>query len=195
MLTSRDKKILRYMEEYPVGLTISQAGMMFFPRGNFNYTYARQRMKTLLDMGALKYFKNPYTKEIIYYLEGQKPTVHNNTIINVYANLVYYNYRILSFKREQSFLESKIRVDALTIYQNDSGTKIAIIESSLTNPPEISLRKLETVYDNGYFQEKYGDFPLVFLLHASNKQYDSENFTVINLDLKCSDFVQKIISV
>lgn len=190
MLTDRDKKIIRFMENKKLGLTIWQAGMLFFP-SNFAYDYARLRLRKLWEMGALKRYTNPYSEEIIYYLD-EKPSFHDNAVLNVYAALIAAGYTIPYFKHEQVWLNTKCRSDAFIMAENDNEIRYIMVEvdkSSLTN-----IKKYEELYQSGILQEKYGDFPMLLILSDIDRHYDSSNFTVVNIDIKCTNFIQKVLA-
>jgi hypothetical protein len=189
MLTPRDKKIIRFMEDINLGLTIEQAALMFFPK-KFAYDYARQRLKKLWSMGATKRYANMYTNELIYYLD-KKPSYHNNAILNVYSCFVAAGYKITSFKPEQQWMDNKYRSDGLIIAENENEIRIVIIEvdhSSTTN-----LNKYEELYETGELQRLYGDFPMVLILSNIERSYKSESFTVIGLDMRCTNFFKVLI--
>lgn len=185
MLTSRDKRIIKFMEELNLGLTIQQAGQIFFPR-KFAYDYARQRLKILhKDYKIIKKYKNTATGEIIYYLD-KKPTYHNNAVLNAYSNFIAAGYNIAHFKHEQQWMEGKYRSDGFLIAENYNEIRMVIIEVDYSSPTNI--QKYEELYEVGELQQKYGDFPMVLILSDIERTYQSKNFTIVNLDIRCTEF-------
>jgi hypothetical protein len=149
-------------------------------------------MKKLREMGQVKFYKNHVTDEYIYYFD-KRPTFHDNCIMNVYANLVYHNASILHFKKEQQFMGGKVRADAFIAYKAGDDTKIAIVEVDVGN--QTRIEKYEELYEAGELQEKYGDFPLLLVLHSTDRTIDSSRFTVVNFDIKCSGFAEKVLAI
>lgn len=184
MLTSRDKKIIKFMENTSLGLTINQAALMYWPK-KFGYDYARLRLRKLWERGVLKRYTNDYSDELIYYFE-KKPSFHKNAILNVYANFVSAGYNITHFKSEQPWMNGKYISDGFLIAENDKEIRIAIIEvdhSNITN-----MKKYEDLFESGELQDQYKIFPMVIILTDVEREYRSGNFTVIRLDIKCSGF-------
>lgn len=186
MLTDRDKKIIKFMEDIGLGLTINQAALMFFPK-KFAYDYARNRLRKLWDngRGPLKKYTNSYSGELIYYLD-KKPSYHSNAILNIYANFIAAGYKITHFKHEQHWLDGKYKSDAFIKVENDHEIRLVIVELDHTHPTEIN--KYEAIYETNELQQTYGDFPMVVILSDIGRSYKSENFTVINMDVRCTDF-------
>lgn len=184
MLSLRDKRILRLMEDTGLGLTINQAGLMFFPK-KFAYDYARLRLKKLYDMKAIRRYVNNYTGELIYYT-ARKPSYHDNAVMNVYANFVSHGYKIEYFKNEKQWLDGSIRSDGFIVADNPMEKRIAIVEVDLHSVTDIS--KYELLYDTREVQKEYGVFPMVIILSDVERRYESENFEIVVLDVKCSDF-------
>jgi hypothetical protein len=190
MITSRDKKILRFMEEYGRGLTINQAALMYWPK-KFGYYYARIRLHKLWqEMKVIQRYTNHYTGELIYYFD-KKPTFHNNVVLNVYANFVGAGYKITEFKKECEWLGGKYRSDAFIKAETEEETRIVIVEvdfNCVTN-----IKKYEELYETGELQRKYGDFPMILILTDVERKYRSDNFEIVVLDIKCSTFSKVLI--
>jgi DNA-binding Lrp family transcriptional regulator len=188
MLTSRDKRIIRFMEDKDLGLTINQAALMFFPK-NFAYDYARQRLRKLWEMGVLKRYKSNYSEEFIYYL-NKKPSYHDNAVLNVYANFVKRGYKITEFKREMELMEGKYRADGIIKAENENEIRTVLIEVDRYSPTNIN--KYDEVYESRELQRRYGVFPLVLILTDVDRTYKSDYFEIVTTDIKCSDF-QKVL--
>lgn len=189
MLTARDKHILRFMEKVNLGLTINQAALMFFPK-TFGYDYARQRLRKLWQMKVIKKYTNNFSNELIYYFD-KKPNYHDNTVLNVYANFVNYGYKIEYFKNEQQWIDGSIRSDGFLIADNPQEKRYVIIEvdiNSVTN-----IEKYEILYETEFLQREYGVFPMILILSDVQRNYKSDNFEVIQQDIKCLDFYKILI--
>lgn len=94
-LSPIDKKILRFLEEYNLGLTITQAGMIFYT-GKWKYDYARLKLKKLWDKKLIRRYTSNYSDELIYYFE-KKPSFHDNAVLNAYASFIVAGYEITYF--------------------------------------------------------------------------------------------------
>lgn len=189
MLTQRDKVILRFMESVGLGLTIQQAALMFFPR-KFAYDYARQRMKKLWEMGAVKKYKSDYSEELVYYL-NKKPSYHDNAVLNVYAAFTDAGYAITDFKHEFQIIDGKYRADGFIQAENDKEIRMVLIEVDRYSPTNI--KKYEEVYESGELQERYGVFPMLIILSDVQRAYKSDNFAIVTLDIKCGEFSKVLI--
>lgn len=191
MITPRDKRIIRFMEDKGLGITINQAAMMFFPK-SFAYDYARQRLRKLWKMGVLKRYKSNYSEEFIYYLPDKKPSFHDNAVLNVYANFINRGYKITEFKPpEFPFLDGKYKSDAFIKAETEDEARIVIAEVDLNTITNI--KKYEEWYETKELQRKYGDFPLLLILTDVCRTYKSDYFEIVSMDIKCSDFNKALI--
>jgi DNA-binding Lrp family transcriptional regulator len=190
MLTSRDKKIIKFMEDKELGLTINQAALMFFPK-NFAYDYARQRLRKLWERGVLKRYKSNYSDEYIYFLPEKKPSYHDNAVLNVYSNFVNRSYKITEFKPpEFAWMDGKYKSDAFIKAETEEEIRIIIVEVDLNTTTNI--QKYEEWFETKELQRKYGDFPLLLILTDVDRTYKSDYFEIVSMDIKCTDF-QKVL--
>lgn len=189
MITPRDKIIIKFMEDIGLGLTINQAAMMFFPR-NFAYDYARQRLRKLWEMGALKRYKSNYSEEFIYYLD-KKPSFHDNAVLNVYSNFINRGYKIIDFKHEMHLLDGKYRADGIIKAENENEIRTVLIEVDRYSPTNI--KKYDEVFESGELQRQYGVFPLLLILTDIERTYKSDYFEIVSMDIKCSNFNRALI--
>jgi hypothetical protein len=191
MITPRDKRILKFLEKYNLGFTINQAAMMYWPK-KFGYIYSRTRLRYLWDkMKVLQRYTSPYTKEHIYYFD-KKPTVHNNVVMNVYANFVNAGYKITEFEPpEFAWMDGKYKSDAFIKAETEEEVRIVLVEVDLNTVTNI--KKYEELYATGELQRKYGDFPMLLILTDVKRQYKSDNFEIVTLDIRCSDFSKVLI--
>jgi hypothetical protein len=83
-----------------------------------------------------------------------------------------------------------------------------VITHGLPRPENLALgRALETevrgagavpatvAFIEGKIHEQYGNFPYVVVLSEVDRQHNSDNFEIINLDLKCSTFIKDILTL
>jgi hypothetical protein len=189
MLGEKGKKIIKFMEDKDLGLTINQAALMFYPR-KFAYDYARLKLKKMWKMDCIKKYTSNYSNELIYYFD-KKPSFHNNAVLNIYANFIGVGYKITEFRPPECiWMEGKYKSDGFIVAENDKEIRIAIIEvdhSNVTN-----MKKYEDLFESGELQRKYGVFPMVIILSDVERNYKSDNFTVVSMDIRCSNF-QKVL--
>jgi hypothetical protein len=189
MLGEKGKQIVKFMEDMDLGLTINQAALMFYPR-KFAYDYARLKLKRMWEQGYIKRYTNDHSGEIIYYFD-KKPSFHNNSVLNVYANFINAGYQIREFKKECEWLDGKYRSDGFIAVENNKEIRLAAIEVDHANVT--NMRKYDEIYWSGELQRKYGDFPMVIILSDVERNYSSDNYTTVTLDIRCSDF-QKVLA-
>jgi len=191
-LTKKDESIFKYLNKYK-GITIQQASLMFFPHNQHSYTYARLKLKKMYDKKQLKFYKNDITNEYIYYIDGNPKGLltHDILCMTLYANFIYYNINILYYNNHELLLNGEIKPDGFIIYQFNNKTKAAFIECDIFHETD---NKYEKLFETGIMQDKFGDFPNVIILNKTSQNKYSDNFTIINMDLKCSNFVEKVFS-
>jgi len=187
-ITNKDKRILNFIEEWE-SITINQCAQMFYPP-KFGYDYARQKLKKLKDREVLKMMHDPILDEHVYYID-KIPSPHNNALLNFYTNCIAFKLSIMSFEKEKSFLGKSIRSDGFCIWEGQYGAQIGIIEVDLYHNTNIG--KYEKLYQDGELQKQYGDFPYLIILSLTPRHISSKNITIISMNLKCSDFIEKVL--
>jgi hypothetical protein len=187
--------MLKHLEKYN-GFTIIQAGLMFFPKTRLNYDYARKRLCLLHERGLVRRYTSDITDEYIYYDYDAKkpPREHEIFAMMPYSLLKYYDANILYYKRDQRFMNDKIRPDAFMIFEFNGIKKAIILEVNLGHEAEI--QRLEDFCKTGELQDKLqGDFPIVLVLSNKDKKFYSDEFPIINLNLHADGFMEKILTL
>jgi hypothetical protein len=200
-LTENDRWLFRYLENSKSGgITISQAGMMLYPGDVNGYQYLRKRMKLLHERGLLKYFTSDVTNEYIYYKDlkdsKKKPNNHDVLVNNFYAKLIYYGAEVYQYKEKPIYCDSvgkKTIPDGFCIYKWNGKVKGCFIECNIGHVADID--RYERLFIEGKIHEQYGNFPYVVVLSEVDRQHNSDNFEIINLDLKCSTFIKDILTL
>lgn len=189
MLMDRDKEVLRHIEDYKA-ITVKQAQKIFFK----NYESARRRLKQLEDMKLIKSYDNKLTNEKVYYMED-KLSSHDLFTMDFYAELIWNGSTVRQFKKQPRFLNDLIRGDAFIEFIYDNSLYYLILEVDLTHFTSSSKMQLyEKLYKENILQEQCkGVFPSIIIMknHADVK-YLSNNFEVVYMDFKLSDFTSKI---
>jgi hypothetical protein len=188
MITKKDKQILDFIEQRG-SISINQCAQMFYPY-RFGYDYARLKLKKLKGMELLKVTHDPILNEHLYYI-NKAPSPHNNAILNFYTNLIAFKLPVRIFEREKAFKDINIRADGFCVWEGQYGAQIAIIEVDLYH--NTNILKYENNKD--WFIEQYGDMPYLVILSLIPRNVQSQDITIINMDLKCSEFIEKVLSL
>lgn len=192
MVTQRDKRILRFIEDFG-GITINQCSKIFFRDTKHPYDLARKRLKKIAEMTDLRYFTNKLTGERVY-CHDKRLTPHTVFLYNVYAEFIHHDCKIIEFKKEPQYLDGARRADGFfEIEYNNGRRKIICVEIEVTYSTDFS--KYDEIYKGGEFQSKYGEdaFPLVVNVGDLESDYSSENFEIAYLDYNLSNFVEKVL--
>jgi hypothetical protein len=193
-VTKNDHKMFKIIEGFKSkGATINQLGKIIYPGDENGYDYVRKRLNILHERKLIKRVTNDATDEYIYYEREKVPNTHDCLVNNLYAMFSFYKFEILDYEEKPRFMNDKVIPDALLIYKSKitGRPKAAFCELDLGHPTKIEKYKL--LYASNEIQDEYGDFPYVVVVSKVDRKLSSENFEVISLDLKCSDFVTKII--
>jgi hypothetical protein len=201
--TENDRLLYKFMEDSKAkGVTIAQTAMMWYPGDANGYQYARKRLHLLHERKEVLFYRSDVTNEYIYYRNMKdeskikKPNNHDVINNNFYFNLLFHSCTVYEYKEKPIYKDgngNKIIPDAFVIYRwkNSSNIKACFIETNIGHIS--SMERYERLYDTGFFQEKYGDFPYVVVLSEVDRNHVSERFVIVNMDLKCSNFVEKIL--
>lgn len=158
MLTSRDYNIFNFIDRFS-GITISQAGMVFFGNSKFSYDGARKRLRKLTDNGFLKYEEDFVTNKRIYYRK-KKGSSHGMLLADFYANLIAEGAAVIEFEKELQL--DGCRPDGFVVFQYKKISKMCFIEIDMQH--KTNLDKYVKIYESGYFQKKYGTFPVIAIV-------------------------------
>lgn len=167
-LTDRDKKILRYIEEYK-SITIIQCSKIFYCNYKQAYYQARKRLSILYKNKYLKKYRKDPMHETIYFMDKHL-NYHDLKVFDIYAELISLkvNIRYLKPKFRITGINDKYReIDALIECEYKGYFYPIILEIDMTH--FTNIEKLDEIYNSGYFQNKYKKlanniFPTVLLL-------------------------------
>jgi hypothetical protein len=147
------------------------------------------KLKQMKDRGLLNVTHDPLLDEHLYYID-KAPTPHNNAAINFYSNLIHYKYKVKAFDLKKQYnYGKKVEADGFCVWESQNGIQIALIEVDLYHNTDI--HKYENIHDN--LVDLYGDMPYLIILSLTPRKVSSQNITIINLDLKCTDFMTKVL--
>lgn len=184
MLTSRDLKMLEFIEEYE-GLTINQASKIFF-KGKYSKDMARKRLKILADNKILKYSTVWSCKERIYYKATNTMTAHKKILIDFYAEMISHGAEVLEFKKEVKYMEGTLRSDGFMYIKYKNRKFIMFIEVDFTHSTDIS--KYELLCHTNELQDEWGVFPKLIIITEHEKKYRSNEFLIQTLNHNLENF-------
>jgi hypothetical protein len=176
MLTSKDNKILEFVNEYG-GITIQQAHKLFF-NTKYGYDTARRRLKLLEEAEFIKVSRDFVTDLKIYYTH-KKPSSHSIILLNFYCELISKGAEVILFQREFKVIGA--RADALIIYKINGLGKIILVEVDLQHKTKIS--KYDKCFESKYFQQKYNTFPLIVIIEQRQRaeKREEKKYRVIRI--------------
>lgn len=181
MLTSRDKEILRFIEEHK-SLTIRQAQYLFF---NGTYEGARRRLAELEKFGLLKSAISKGRSEKVYF-DGKNLSDHDLYKIDYIANLKKMEFEILEFNSKPSYFNNKLKPDALVICRKNGYRYITFLEVDYTHYTDNI--KLKTLYEKLAREEfKETSFILVVARPTPGIRYSPVEYDAIFTDLEFSN--------
>lgn len=186
-LTARDRKIIKFIEEYK-SITINQCSKIFFNNCKESYYQARKRLKLLADNKYLQRYRKDMRSETVYYIT-KKLSFHDLKVLDIYTYLISLGANIKTFKREYIItLEDKeYRADGFIECVKDGYFYPILVEIDYTH--FTSKKKLMDIYNSGYFQSMYKKldadvFPTVVIMRPVVVQVDKE----LPFNLVCIDF-------
>lgn len=178
MLTTRDRKILSWIQDYGA-ITINQAKTFFF-KGS--YDNARRRLRGLEQQEILNSYTLKETKEKVYYVD-RKISTHDIYVLDYIKKLKELDCNVVDITIKPRYLNNSLIPDAFVkfIYKND--LYITFLEVDYKHATE--YLKFKSLYERLYrekdnYEEFQGTFPIVIVanLNASIR-YNSSNFNVI----------------
>ena len=196
MITSRDKEILKFIEEYRA-LTIFQAYRIFFNESKYGYNIARRRLSQLEEIGMLKSCKNKSSNQKVYYMENPV-SAHDLFVIDFYSLLVFNHCKNIIFKTQPRYLNGQIRPDAYLKYEYGEEMYFILLEVDFTHFTNlIKFQTYEILLREGEIQKDcFGIFPSIVVMGVERDiKYESKNLNIVNLDVNLKDFGKQILGI
>ncbi|MBY7009030.1 hypothetical protein FDB15_18380 [Clostridium botulinum] len=182
MLTERDRKVLKWIEDYK-SISVPQATELFF---NGIYESCRRRLKQLEDMELLKSYISQFSREKVYYQE-KKLKDHELLVYDFLKVIKKEGAEIKTIKIQPQYLKGLIRPDAYIEFIYENNLYFIILEVDYTHyTSNIKMQLYEKLYREGTLQKQcYGTFPIVIISRPTlnDVRYNSSNFDVIYTDL------------
>lgn len=187
ILTQRDKKILRYIENHK-SITINQCSKIFFSKNKEAYYQARKRLSILYKNKYIKKYRYDYKSETIYYISNKHLSYHDLKVYDIYADLINLEIKIKSFHAKYKIPtpDSKMKyreADAFIEVEHLGYFYPILLEIDMHH--FTTKTKLMDIYTSNYFQEKYKNlgyniFPTILILrpYLSEQPLASELFDI-----------------
>ncbi|NFK66481.1 hypothetical protein FDB14_18595 [Clostridium botulinum] len=182
MLTERDRRVLKWIEDYK-SISVPQATELFF---NGTYESCRRRLKQLEDMELLKSYISQFNREKVYYQE-KKLKDHELLVYDFLKVIKKEGAEIKTIKIQPQYLKGLIRPDAYIEFIYENNLYFIILEVDYTHyTSNIKMQLYEKLYKEGILQKQcYSTFPIVIISRPTlnDVRYNSSNFDVIYTDL------------
>lgn len=197
MITERDHKIIRFIEEYRFS-SIQNLEKIFFKDREYSYNIARRRLNEIRKAGYVKMYRDVETNKNIYLWNDPKikpPSTHSRILINLLAEMHYNGLNVEIFKTEKHWMGGKIKSDAFTIFKIEGRRYHFFVEVHLSNNPS-SLERYDDLYKTREVQEFLGKdfFPRVLLISDRNYNLSNLKYTkVVQLNTKLNPFASLLL--
>lgn len=191
MLTSRDKSILKFIEDNRA-ISIQQANNIFFK----NYKSCSRRLSQLEESKILKSYKTNYKNQKVYYTD-KKISDHDLIILDFYSWIYSQDGEVIEFKKEPRYLGNNLRPDALfkckLKFEGQTYMVFVLLEVDYTHYKDIpDLKMYEKLYKDDVLKKYCGlaEFPFVIVARERpGLKYNSAdvNYLYTSLDYKDLD--------
>ncbi|WMJ81990.1 hypothetical protein RBU49_07000 [Clostridium sp. MB40-C1] len=195
MITSRDRKIINFIDKYGF-LTIDQAAKLFFGNFKTQYDIARRRLKKILENGGyIRVFKNTETNQMIYAPEDsklRKVSKHDLLVMDYVADIKTLGAELEKIEFEKDF-DGAI-ADAFIIFKLGDYRYYHILEVQLRHD-YVDINRYKNVI-NTILNETNNTLPKLIIVQNTNHDYTKENRTdmeIIQLDTSLSDIAKTVI--
>jgi len=176
MMTTRDKQILDFLDEYKIAST-STIATLFFP----SRIAAYKRLQILSKSHLVKRMRDSVNNEYLYFKKMPKQLKHSLLVTDFYRELHKYT-EVLNFKIEP--LLGDIRPDAIFGYKHRGKTNIGLLEVEISNKG-FNYAKYERFYNAELYKQFLPIMPIVFVVGNNIKlPMDSRvDYRVLKTDL------------
>jgi DNA-binding Lrp family transcriptional regulator len=172
MLTKRDRRVLRFIDDFNIVRT-SDLKFLFF--ANVSLQRCQQRLTQLVKQKKLKRYRDYVSQDYLYYT-GKKPDQIEHDLIRVEV------YKRLSVINLQEFIPEfsygRLRSDAYFIIDDQNW----FLEVQLSTG--FNQEKYEMLYRRLDWRERFEEFPSVLVVTNKRLRVEPSNirFEVINVD-------------
>ena len=155
-LTSRDIKLIDFLEENNLIITAELAAQYFYrsPTNNFRsaLTVAQRRLALCCELGQLKRCRDHIDQCYIYYLGKRPSKVDHRLMVTKFLINMHKKYEVVKFKVEFKELEKQysMRPDVFIVFKFGNKIVSALVEceNTKTYSNETKYKTLYTDYAN-----------------------------------------------
>lgn len=175
MLVHRDRRIVRFIEDFGIAST-RQLASLFFP----SRLRAQQRLRQLVEFGKLKRCRDYITADYLYYI-GKKPreVEHMSGRVDTYIYL-QANYQLYSFVPEYAF--ESFRADAYFEVWRNGIIYPYFLEVQISN--YFRQDKYDKVFQSGVWLDRWEDFPPVLVVSDNKIRFKPSNIRYLQYSQK-----------
>lgn len=137
-LTSRDVKLINFLEDTSLLITAKQAAMLFYksPTNNIksSITVAQNRLKVAHELKQVKRYRDHIDQSFVYYA-GKKPTkIEHKLLITDFLMRFCNEFEVISIETEFKGLEKSygIRPDIYIVFKFGARTLSTLVECDNT---------------------------------------------------------------
>ncbi len=180
IVTDRDKKILELIEKLRV-VDVFTVDTILFSNTKTN-RMCQKRLTNLSEFNRVKRWRPNQISQYIYH-QGRRPgnIEHALLVSHFVAHLYLLGADVTHIKREWLMSEG-IRVDLLIGYKLNNKKYVAIVEAENTKSFDKKYQKLEEIYLNGAYKEKFKDMPRVICVTDKNFKLGALEVITIKAD-------------
>lgn len=178
MLTTRDLRIINFLEDYKVART-STIAEMFFPSLNACYN----RLQVIHNQKALRRTRDEITSEFVYYKRSLPKQIRHSLMVTDFYRELHKKCEVLSFKVEP--VMGDIRPDAIFSYRYHTKIYVGLLEVEISHKG-FNSNKYEKFYSSNNYKSFLPVMPTVFVVGDNVKlpQDGKVKYIVINTDFE-----------
>lgn len=193
ILQERDKQIIDFLEKFHVGKPSQLMRIILDREGKTNRFILQRRLKTLVDNGHIKRFRDNCNSEFIYTLKKDtKNTNHYLMLVDFYLSLKDNVTKIDSFDIEK--MVAGVIPDVYCHVWRNHIEQWFFVEIHRSNNPIIDVQNKYIAVYNQYKQEGFKYFPRIIIVTDKDVKVeerikaDRDNFlNFVKIKGDCSD--------
>jgi hypothetical protein len=174
-ITDRDMLVSCHIEKFKF-CTISQIEKIFFKDQQRGYVIVARRLQEMEKANLIKIYHDNTTNKNIYIWNDSKlnpPTLHRLKVLDLYAELIYLGFDIEQFEIEKSWMNRKVRSDALVVFTFEGRRYRYFVEVQYSNHPH-NLIKYDELYKSNEVQEYLKSEYYPKILFISDREYSEQ---------------------
>ncbi|AEB77417.1 hypothetical protein ADU80_00050 (plasmid) [Clostridium botulinum] len=191
-----DKAILRYIEQSRF-CTAKQIAKIFYKTSSQGEALARRRLNRMIEAQYLRVYRSKsFDNRNVYVFDTKankslKPSLHDMTILDYQAELIYSGADIIYFKPNQYWMDGKIRSDGFCVFKFNNKIYYNLIEV-VVNHNDDKFKKYDDLYVTNEVQNICeNEFPELIIIdsltHKTNFKFE-QNIKFKVIDLELNDF-------